>query len=78
MPCETQEPPDLDAPAAIAPPGSNGGEGLLPLSADVAVVQSPLSDASRPALLGASALIERHFDRIALKQLRLLRKGGWR
>lgn len=78
VPCETQEPPDLDAPAAIAPPGSNGGEGLLPLSADVAVVQGPLSDASRQALLGASALIERHFDRIALKQLRLLRKGGWR
>lgn len=76
VPCETQDPPNLDAVGGIAPASSNGGQGILPLGSGADFVTAPPAGAAVP-LLKARELLTRHYERLGRRQKRLLEKGGW-
>ena len=74
VPCETQDPPNLDA------PGANLSEtgGLSPRTSDTRLVDGPSLAVRREALLKAQPLVQDFFERLELRRSRLLRKGAWR
>jgi virulence factor Mce-like protein len=79
VPCETQEPPNLEAPAARIVPVKSGEPGLIPLpGGSRAESFAPPLSVRRKALLDARQIFNRHFEKIERKRERLLRKGGFR
>jgi hypothetical protein len=74
MPCETQEPPNLDA------PGANISEtgGLNPRSSGTRLTDGPSPAVRREALLKAQPLVDDWFERLEIRRSRLLRRGEWR
>jgi len=75
VPCETQDPPNLEAPSANV---SETG-GLNPRATGSArSIGGPALAVRRRALLEAKPLVDEWFRRLALRRSRLLEKEGWR
>ena len=74
VPCENQQPPNLDA------PGANVSEtgGLNPRSSSTRLTDGPSLAVRREALLKAQPLVDDWFERLEIRRSRLLRRGAWR
>ena len=79
VPCENQQPPNLDAPAAKVVPTESGGGGLIPLPKGSRPKSfAPPLAVRRKALLEARRIFDRHWVKLERKRDRLLRHGGFK